>query len=91
MHHLLEDTFLAALHDVWKYAKKQIGNGTSDESIRAWLHKRRLDQHAGGFNFRKITAGKSLSLHPYGIDIDWDAEHNQRKKPADAYTSGLVI
>ena len=40
-----------------------------------------LDQHGGGFNFRKITAGSKLSLHAYGIAIDWDPEHNPRKKP----------
>jgi hypothetical protein len=81
MHHLLEDSFVQVLDDVWKFAKSQVGTGASDEAIRSWIRERRLDQHAGGFNFRKITAGKSLSLHSYGIAIDWDAEHNPRKKP----------
>jgi hypothetical protein len=81
LHHLLEDTFVAVLDDVWKFAKKQLGDGVSDDAIRAWLHERRLDQSSGGFNFRKITAGQQLSLHAYGIAIDWDAAHNPRKKP----------
>jgi hypothetical protein len=81
MHRLLEDTFVAVLNDVWNFAKNKSGNGANDDAIRAWLHKRRLDQHAGGFNFRKITGGQKLSLHAYGIAIDWDAEHNPRKKP----------
>ena len=58
-----------------------IGGSPSQDAIRDWLHKRRLDLHGGGFNFRKITAGSSLSLHAYGIAIDWDPDHNPRGKP----------
>jgi hypothetical protein len=81
MHHLLKDTFVAVMADVWNVAKKQIGDGASDDAIRAWLHERRLDQHSGGFNFRPITGGHKLSLHSYGIAIDWDAGHNPRRTP----------
>jgi hypothetical protein len=81
MHRLLEDSFVSVLDDVWQFAVGQIGGSPSDDDVRAWLHQRRLDQHGGGFNFRKITAGKSLSLHSYGIAIDWDPEHNPRQKP----------
>lgn len=81
IHRLLEDTFTAVLDDVWRFAKSQIGSSATDDEIRQWVHKRRLDQHGGGFNFRKITAGTKLSLHSYGIAIDWDPEHNPRKKP----------
>ncbi|HXB22724.1 MAG TPA: M15 family metallopeptidase [Candidatus Solibacter sp.] len=81
MHHLLKDTFVAVMADVWNVAKKQIGDGATDDAIRAWLHERRLDQHSGGFNFRPITGGHQLSLHAYGIAIDWDAGHNPRRKP----------
>jgi len=81
MHRLLRDSFVAVLDDIWDYARNQIGAAATDDQIRAWLHKRRLDQHGGGFNFRKITAGSKLSLHSYGIAIDWDPVNNPRKKP----------
>jgi hypothetical protein len=81
MHRLLEDTFLAVMDDIWNRAAIQLGGVPTDDDIRAWLHQRQLDQHGGGFNFRKITAGSQLSLHAYGIAIDWDPEHNPRKKP----------
>lgn len=81
MHRLLEDTFLAVMDDIWNRAATQLGGVPTDDDIRAWLHQRQLDQHGGGFNFRKITAGSKLSLHAYGIAIDWDPEHNPRKKP----------
>ncbi len=81
LHRLLEDSFHAALDDAWDYARQQLGNGASGDAIRSWLHLMRLDQHGGGFNFRKITGGKGLSLHSYGIAIDWDPDHNPRRKP----------
>jgi hypothetical protein len=81
MHRLLNDLFVAALDDIWDFARQQIGGRPSDETIRAWLHTNRLDQHGGGFNFRKITGGTKLSLHGYGIAIDWDPDHNPRQKP----------
>jgi D-alanyl-D-alanine carboxypeptidase-like protein len=81
MHKLLADSFQEVLRDIWQHADVQLGGGASDDDIRAWLHERRLDQHGGGFNFRKITAGKSLSLHSYGIAIDWDPQNNPRQKP----------
>ena len=81
MHKLLADSFVLVLDDVWQHAKGEVGSGATDEKIRAWLHKRRFDLHGGGFNFRKITAGSGLSLHSYGIAIDWDPLHNPRQKP----------
>lgn len=89
MHRLLEDTFLAVMDDIWNRAAIQLGGVPTDDDIRAWLHQRRLDQHGGGFNFRKITAGSNLSLHAYGIAIDWDPGHNPRKKPLT--NAGLVV
>jgi hypothetical protein len=81
LHRLLEDAFHAALDDVWAHATKELGASSSPDDVRAWLHRRRLDQHSGGFSFRRITGGRRLSLHSYGIAIDWDANHNPRKKP----------
>lgn len=40
------------------------------------IHKLRLDQYAGSYNFRKITSGKSYSMHAWGIAMDWDANNN---------------
>ena len=81
MHRLLRDSFVAVLDEVWEHARHEIGGSATNDQIRAWLHQQRLDQHGGGFNFRKITGGSKLSLHSYGIAIDWDPEHNPRKRP----------
>jgi hypothetical protein len=81
IHRLLRDSFIGVLDEIWDFAKIDIGNSATDEKIRLWLHANRLDLHGGGFNFRPITGGTGLSLHSYGIAIDWDPIHNPRKKP----------
>ena len=81
MHRLLEESFTNVLTDIWHRAAEQIGGNPSGDAIRTWLHTRRLDQHGGGFNFRPITGGAALSLHSYGIAMDWDPAHNPRRKP----------
>ena len=81
IHKLLDDSFQAILNDIWGAARRRAGVLASNDAIRAWLHERRLDQHGGGFNFRKITGGNELSLHAYGIAIDWDPNNNPRQKP----------
>ncbi|MBD1362830.1 M15 family metallopeptidase [Mucilaginibacter sp. ZT4R22] len=69
------------MNEIWAYAAAQLNNPTDDD-IRAWLHKYRLDITAGCFNFRPNTSDPTkLSLHSYGIAIDWDPLHNPRKKP----------
>jgi hypothetical protein len=37
MHRLLEEVFVGVLDYVWNFAKTQIGDGASDDDIRAWL------------------------------------------------------
>jgi hypothetical protein len=81
MHRLLKPKFHAVLKDVWAYAKQEAGSKASDDDVRSWLHLHRLDQYSGSFNFRKITGGECLSLHAFGIAIDWDAGNNPRKQP----------
>lgn len=82
MHKLLEGSFLAVLNEVWAHAKTLIGGTPTDADIRNYLHVHRLDITAGGFNFRKSTGDPTkLSLHSYGIAIDWDPIHNPHKKP----------
>ena len=81
MHQLVRDSFVAVLDEVWEHARNQIGGAATDDQIRNWLHRRRLDRHGGGFNYRKITGGSKLSLHSCGIAIDWDPANNPRKKP----------
>ena len=81
MHVLLAPVFTAVLTEVWDYAAAQLQAPTIAD-IQTWLHTNRLDQTGGGFNFR-ISTGNSavLSLHSYGIAIDWDPVHNPHHKP----------
>ncbi len=38
-----------------------------------------LDLWGGCFNFRKKRGGSTLSMHAFGVAIDWDPERNQLK------------
>lgn len=81
MHVLLAPVFTTVMKEIWDYAKAQLNNPTDDQ-IRAWLHQYRLDVTAGCFNFRPNVGNPTkLSLHSYGIAIDWDPLHNPRKSP----------
>lgn len=42
-----------------------------------------LDQYSGSYNYRKSTNGKSMSMHAWGIALDFAAEKNtyKMKKP----------
>jgi hypothetical protein len=81
MHVLLAANFQEVMTEIWAYAASQM-EAPADDHIRAWLHAHRLDQTGGGFNFRKSTGATSvLSLHSYGIAIDWDPLHNPHQKP----------
>ena len=82
MQRVLADSFTLVMQQIWPHAKQQVANAVTDEAIRAWLHQSRLDQTGGGYNFRKSTGDPTkLSLHSYGIAIDWDPVHNPHKKP----------
>ena len=35
-----------------------------------------LDQYSGSYNYRSTSSGSSLSMHAWGIALDFDAEHN---------------
>ena len=84
VHILLKDVFLTSLEQIWDYAKTVLGSNEDYNQIRAWIHQNRLDVHGGGFNFRKKRDSRSLSLHSFGIAIDWDPLHNPRQKPLSA-------
>lgn len=84
IHIKLADSFTAVLTEIWEHAKSQLPGTPTDDDIRQWLHGQNLDQTDGGFNYRPSSGNsKVLSLHSFGIAIDWDAKHNPHKKPME--------
>ena len=82
IHRLLQDSFNAVLNDIWQHAIAELGGNPTDDQVRDWLHNLRLDITGGGYNFRASTGNAgNLSLHSYGIAIDWDPLHNPHQRP----------
>ena len=79
IHRLIAPNFLAVMAGIRQHAAAETDG--SDAAIQNFIHQNRLDITGGGFNFRPITAGSVLSLHAFGIAIDWDPLHNPRQKP----------
>lgn len=50
---------------------------TLDQYGAAQIRKLNLDIFSGCFNYRGVVGGKGLSMHSWGIAVDFDAEHNQ--------------
>jgi len=86
IHRLLLDSFQEAMTDIWNRVRVEVKEAEGydkttqfyDDATRARLHELRLDLTGGGYNFRPVTGGSGLSMHAYGIAIDWDPAHNPR-------------
>jgi hypothetical protein len=82
MHKLLKENFLAVMEEIRQYAIGVIGGTPDNATIQNWLHTERLDRTGGGYEFRPNTSNpNALSMHAYGIAIDWDPLNNPRGKP----------
>lgn len=71
VHKLIANSVLDALEEVLLYyGEKRI-------------HELGLDDYSGAYNYRATVSGKSVSMHAWGIAIDFAAERNQyeMKKP----------
>lgn len=71
VHKLVANTVLSALSEVLDhYGPERI-------------HELGLDDYSGAYNYRSTASGKSVSMHAWGIAIDFAAEKNsyEMKKP----------
>lgn len=66
VHKKCADAFMAWTEAVWANA------GKDRKIIKAWG----MDNYGGGYNFRLMTGGRTLSMHAYGCAVDFDAPRN---------------
>lgn len=52
----------------------------------AEIHRLGLDIYGGDYNYRATSTGKALSMHAWGIAMDFDPEHNAYATKAPAAT-----
>jgi hypothetical protein len=65
IHEKCHDSALRAMNRVYEYYGPDL------------INKLGLDLFGGCLNVRKMKGGNALSMHSWGIAIDWDPEHNQ--------------
>lgn len=66
VHQKTVDAWMEWFEAVWKNA------GQKQKTIDLWG----MSNYSGGFNFRPMTGGETLSMHSYGAATDWDAPRN---------------
>lgn len=66
IHKKCADSLTRVLGNIWDAVGK-------DQGAIESLH---YNLYSGSFNFRPMRGGVALSMHSYGVAIDWDAEDN---------------
>jgi hypothetical protein len=68
IHKKCADSLTRVLEHIWEDV---------DKSQKAIDHLH-YDIFDGSYNFRKIRGGKGLSMHAYGVALDFDADNNEQ-------------
>jgi hypothetical protein len=66
IHKLVADSLLEVLNEIWDKCSK-------DQNI---INLHHYNIFSGSFNYRSKRGKSSLSMHAYGVAIDFDAPHN---------------
>jgi hypothetical protein len=66
IHKRCADSLKQVLGGIWDAVGK-------DQGAIETLH---YNRYSGSFNYRPMRLGSALSMHAYGVAIDWDAEEN---------------
>jgi hypothetical protein len=81
IHRLVAPSLTRVLASIWD----AVGN---DQSAIESLH---YNRYSGSFNFRPMRGGHSLSMHSYGVALDWDAEENPQHSTTHLFQSDSLI
>lgn len=81
IHRRCADSLTRVLNNIWDAC------GRDQSKIEA-LH---YDHYSGSFNYRPKRGGSSLSMHAYGVAIDWDSEENEQHAQKHLFKSDSLI
>lgn len=84
VHKLVADGVEACLIDIWNYVRAEVkqkygydeSTAFYDNKTRAAIRQLRLDRYGGAFEYRKKRGARQLSVHSYGIALDFDPANN---------------
>lgn len=75
------DSLRRVLEHIWVEA------GGTQEAIEK-LH---YDRYSGSYNYRPIRGGRALSMHSYGLAIDFDSEENEQHSQHHLFKEDSLI
>lgn len=81
IHRRCADSLARVLGAIWDAC------GQDQSKIEA-LH---YDQYSGSFNYRPMRGGSRLSMHSYGVAIDWDSEENLQHSQKHLFQSDSLL
>lgn len=81
IHKKCADSLTRVLNSIWD----AVGQ---DPGAIETLHYNRYD---GSFNFRPMRDGHALSMHSYGVALDWDADENPQHSTQHLFQSDSLI
>jgi D-alanyl-D-alanine carboxypeptidase len=81
IHRKCADSLKRVLSNIWD----AVGQ---DQGAIETLH---YNRYSGSFNFRPMRGGSALSMHSYGVAIDWDAEENPQHSTQHLFQPNSLI
>jgi hypothetical protein len=81
VHKLVAGELDSILKEIWAGCNEDI------ETIKK-LH---IDRYSGAYNYRAKRGGSSLSMHAYGVAIDFDASNNMMGKPGGFFKQDHIL
>jgi len=82
IHKSCAESLTRILQYIWEQA------GSTQEAIEK-LH---YDRYSGSYNYRSIRGGNgAMSMHSYGLAIDFDAEENEQHSPKHLFQADSLI
>jgi hypothetical protein len=81
IHKKCADSLTPVLGNIWN----AVGQ---DQGAIETLH---YNRYSGSFNYRPMRDGYALSMHAYGVAIDWDAEENPQHSTTHLFQPNSLI
>lgn len=81
IHEKCADSLKLVLENIWEACGKDLNK----------IHELRYDVYDGSYNYRPMRGSHALSMHAFGVAIDWDAADNAFHDKTHLFKSDSII